>query len=50
VYEIRAASAALAAEPDKPLEPQGVVYIGSTGDLHKRLSDHLRGNSDKPLL
>jgi RNA polymerase sigma-54 factor len=50
VYEIRAASAALAAEADKPLEPHGVIYIGSTGDLRKRLSDHLRGNSDNPLL
>ncbi|WP_310676618.1 RNA polymerase factor sigma-54 [Burkholderia multivorans] len=57
VYEIRAMDAAPAAEANQPLEqsgpspePHGVVYIGSTGDLRKRLGDHLRGNSDNPLL
>lgn len=28
----------------------GVIYIGSTADLRKRLHDHLRGNSDNRLL
>jgi len=50
VYEIRAASVALAAEASEPPNPHEVIYIGSTGDLRKRLSDHLRGNSDNPLL
>lgn len=56
VYEIRAA-AAPAAEANEPLEqrgpspePHGVVYIGSAGNLRKRLADHLRGSSDNPLL
>ena len=56
VYEIRAA-AAPATEANEPLEqrgpslePHGVVYIGSAGDLRKRLGDHLRGSSDNPLL
>ncbi len=39
VYEIRACGAA-----------PGTVYIGSAGDLRKRLADHLRGNSDNPPL
>jgi len=57
VYEIRAVSAfsldgAKAAWPGKSVSPtpHGVVYIGSTGDLRKRLGDHLRGNSDNALL
>ncbi|OIR06068.1 RNA polymerase factor sigma-54 [mine drainage metagenome] len=57
VYEIRAVSASSpdgekAAWPGKsmPPTPHGVVYIGSTGDLRKRLGDHLRGNSDNALL
>mgnify|MGYP001567477404 CR=1 FL=1 len=33
-----------------PPEPHGVVYIGSAGDLRKRLGDHLRGSSDNALL
>jgi RNA polymerase sigma-54 factor len=28
----------------------GVIYIGSSADLRKRLHDHLRGNSDNRLL
>ncbi len=27
-----------------------MVYIGSAGDLRKRLGDHLRGSSDNALL
>lgn len=57
VYEIRAAAAAPPAEANEPLErsgpspePHGVVYLGSAGDLRKRLGDHLRGSSDNPLL
>lgn len=57
VYEIRAAFASgLDGEkgdrPDKnvPPEPHRVVYIGSAGDLRKRLGDHLRGSSDNALL
>ncbi len=33
-----------------PPGPHRVVYIGSAGDLRKRLGDHLRGSSDNPLL
>ena len=33
-----------------PPEPHGVVYIGSSGDLRKRLNDHLRGSSGNNLL
>lgn len=33
-----------------PVVPHGVVYIGSAGDLRKRLGDHLRGSSDNALL
>lgn len=33
-----------------PPEPNAVVYIGSAGDLRKRLSDHLRGSSGNTLL
>lgn len=33
-----------------PPEPSEVVYIGSAGDLRKRLSDHLRGASRNTLL
>lgn len=57
VYEIRAALGASANETkeewlDKcaPPEPHSVIYIGSTGDLRKRLGDHLRGSSDNVLL
>ena len=32
------------------ITPHPVVYIGSTGDLRKRLGDHLRGNSGNTLL
>lgn len=56
VYEIRAAldspmrSEAGWLEKSTPPGPHGVVYIGSTGDLRKRLGDHLRGSSDNMLL
>lgn len=57
VYEIRAACASdLGGEkegwPGKSVqpEPHSVVYIGSAGDLRKRLGDHLRGSSDNALL
>lgn len=56
VYEIRAAAtfseeaSSLLEKTMPPLEPHGVVYIGSAGDLRKRLGDHLRGSSDNPLL
>jgi RNA polymerase sigma-54 factor len=57
VYEIRAALGAPANEANEewleksaPPGPHSVVYIGSTGDLRKRLGDHLRGNSDNVLL
>lgn len=33
-----------------PPAPHGVVYIGSAGDLRKRLGDHLRGSSGNALL
>lgn len=33
-----------------PPEPHSVVYIGSAGDLRKRLGDHLRGSSGNTLL
>ena len=57
VYEIRAAFASPMSEAKEEwLEksvspgPHSVVYIGSTGDLRKRLGDHLRGSSDNVLL
>ena len=55
VYEIRAAlgspvSEAGWLEKSAPPGPHSVVYIGSTGDLRKRLGDHLRGSSDNVLL
>ena len=57
VYEIRAACASrLSGErkvwlgKDVPPAPHSVVYIGSAGDLRKRLGDHLRGSSDNALL
>ena len=31
-------------------EPNDVIYIGSAGDLRKRLGDHLRGSSGNTLL
>ncbi len=37
-------------EKSAPPGPHSVVYIGSTGDLRKRLGDHLRGSSDNVLL
>jgi RNA polymerase sigma-54 factor len=37
-------------EKSAPPGPHSVVYIGSSGDLRKRLGDHLRGNSDNVLL
>lgn len=55
VYEIRAALGSPAneagwLEKSAPPGPHSVVYIGSTGDLRKRLGDHLRGSSDNVLL
>ena len=57
VYEIRAALGSPMSEAKEgwleksaPPGPHSVVYIGSTGDLRKRLGDHLRGSSDNVLL
>ncbi|NNM68904.1 MAG: hypothetical protein HKM00_02845 [Gallionella sp.] len=57
VYEIRAALGSSVAETkggwlekSAPPGPHSIVYIGSSGDLRKRLGDHLRGNSDNVLL
>lgn len=56
VYEIRAGAAPLAETgtgTDDCLTkgaPHDVIYIGSAGDLRKRLGDHLRGSSDNALL
>jgi RNA polymerase sigma-54 factor len=57
VYEIRAALGEPMNEVkegwlEKGTSPRAhsVVYIGSTGDLRKRLGDHLRGSSDNVLL
>lgn len=57
VYEIRAALGSSLSETKEewlekgvPSGPHSVVYIGSTGDLRKRLGDHLRGSSDNVLL
>ncbi|MHB1077621.1 GIY-YIG nuclease family protein [Thiobacillus sp.] len=57
VYEIRATAAyhpdgETEGWPEKGVasEQHGVVYIGSAGDLRKRLGDHLRGSSDNALL
>lgn len=57
VYEIRAALGSPVSEAKEgwleksaPPGPHSVVYIGSTGDLRKRLGDHLRGSSDNLLL
>ncbi len=57
VYEIRAALGSPVSvakegwlEKSAPPGPHSIVYIGSTGDLRKRLGDHLRGNSDNELL
>lgn len=54
VYEIRAG--ALPQAETEMLDcrakgaPHDVIYIGSAGDLRKRLGDHLRGSSDNALL
>ena len=57
VYEIRASLASPLGEErqDWPGErvstvSHSVVYIGSAGDLRKRLGDHLRGSSDNAVL
>lgn len=66
VYEIRAALGSPVSEAklqktfvrapegwlkkSAPPGPHSVIYIGSTGDLRKRLGDHLRGSSDNMLL
>jgi RNA polymerase sigma-54 factor len=55
VYEIRSVSAFPlggqdgAGERASPV-PHGVVYIGSSGDMRKRLGEHLRGNSGNDCL
>ena len=57
VYEIRADFAPRTGGDNNssarrilPPEPRGVVYIGSAGDLRKRLGDHLRSSSGNALL
>jgi len=56
VYEIRAPGGHLIEDRRSGLEEtagsgaQPVVYIGSSGDLSKRLADHLRGSSGNALL
>ena len=57
VYEIRAGIASCPggeeaewSEKNVPLGSHRVVYIGSAGDLRKRLGDHLRGSSGNALL
>ncbi|WCM18750.1 hypothetical protein NDK50_15055 [Paraburkholderia bryophila] len=58
VYEIRAREPASSARPDAggwQAEAtgqirSGIIYIGSSIDLRKRLGEHLRGNSDNMLL
>ncbi|MFZ3084636.1 hypothetical protein [Rhodoferax ferrireducens] len=57
VYEIRATLGSPVSEAKEgwleknaPPGAHSVVYIGSTGDLRKRLGDHLRGSSDNVLL
>lgn len=57
VYEIRGAFASgrggeKEVGPGKSVrpEPHSVLYIGSAGDLRKRLVDHLRGSSGNALL
>ncbi len=53
VYEIRTSlSSDMGGEWDErcALPHPHVIYIGSAGDLRKRLGDHLRGNSGNALL
>jgi RNA polymerase sigma-54 factor len=57
IYEIRTTGTAPSPEhmvgwlgKGTQLGRPGVIYIGSTGDLRKRLRDHLRGHSDNHLL
>lgn len=54
VYEIRAVSSFLGGhdgfEKSVRVVPHEVVYIGSSGDLRKRLGDHLRGSSGNACL
>jgi RNA polymerase sigma-54 factor len=57
VYEIRSDSLSCSGGENNssarrilPPEAHGVVYIGSAGDLRKRLGDHLRGSSGNALL
>lgn len=54
VYEIRAGTAPQAETGTNGCRAKGaphdVIYIGSAGDLRKRLGDHLRGSSDNALL
>lgn len=57
VYEIRAIFASRHSQEmdgwmgkKVPQMPHSVLYIGSARNLRKRLTDHLRGNSDNSLL
>lgn len=52
VYEIRSVSSILGGRDGEGASPvpHGVVYIGSSGDLRKRLGDHLRGSSGNDCL
>lgn len=54
IYEIRSpltAESNSTNDPHKPPpDPTQVIYIGSTQDLRKRLSDHLRGNGSNSAL
>ena len=53
VYEIRAGAALPQTETGDCHArgaPHDVIYIGSAGDLRKRLWEHLRGSSDNALL
>jgi RNA polymerase sigma-54 factor len=55
VYEIRSSADLGYSEQgiwrERCISPRPyVIYIGSAGDLRKRLSDHLRGNSSNDLL
>ena len=56
IYEVRVSSSYDRGEEadengeEERITPHPVVYIGSTGDLRKRLGDHLRGNSGNTLL
>ena len=54
IYEIRSPSlfesTNTCPSARSPSDPSQVIYIGSTQDLRKRLSDHLRGNGSNSTL